>query len=913
MDSYSDKAKQAIINAKNSNTNFIDFYNCKLTQIPEEIFKFTNLTHLNLNSNQLSELPEEFSKLINLRKLYLKNNRFNAFPEVVSTFNELTKLDLSQNNIHSIPNKISNLTNLVELELSNNKLSEVPDSISKLEKLTHLWLNNNQISHLPEGISKLKHLILLSISNNNIARLPWSIENLRRLHDFFYKNNEFQVGEEVTVLSAKEQINQILKWQIAKEAGTLEPINEAKVIFIGESSYGKTHLIEYIRNNEITREINTTHGIERSEYLIPWDDKSIRINIWDLGGQEYMRSTHQFFFTERTLYVLVTLARRERNELNHWLKIANQLGNNAPVLVVINKIDLDSHDLDRRSLQRDYPNIMGFVRTCIYDCEHAKATDTVSQLREQIMSIITNKEIMPGVFEKRPSEWFRVKSELETLEINGTDYITYKEYEQLNFIKDLSAEERKTNLKLFSILGSVVSYVDDPRLIDTNVINPQWILDGVYSIINDFKIKEETKGFFQLKELERILPPERFPKTRHPFLLDLMQKFNICYLAKKNDAEYYCLPDLFVDIEPEFEWDSAKSMHFRYNYDDSSPEAFITRFIVEMHEDIMNDTRWRSGVLISNGTCQAKVYQTFRKNYIDIEVIGTKGEQRRYLYAIREVFRRLHKPYPEMPIKQEVKYKNCWIDYLWLAKLEIKEKPYFHPELEEDLPITEILNGYSTKYERENEILKRIENDIKVIKDGTIELNVVLKHTSNLISFALTQKTTIEYPNLFTLKPKRTLMSSENQFYSDYEMQLFCSDPSCLHPVGNKYELKMLKNWVKTLAPYYNALVKVFKEASPLVTAATFSTLGPAASLPGKLTAAAVNKSIKEIPKIGDSFGLRAYTPRSATEAEMQIIKEIIDTADPKKTWMKHLEKVVFKGKILWLCKQHADEFWVSR
>ena len=187
------------------------------------------------------------------------------------------------------------------------------------------------------------------------------------------------------------------------------------MIFIGESNYGKTHLIELLRKGEINREIKTTHGIERSQITIPYKNKDIRLNIWDLGGQEFMRSTHQFFFSERTLYVLVTLARRERNELNHWLKLANQLGNRAPVLVVINKIDADQHDLDRKSLERDYPNIIGFVRTCIYDCKEGKAAATIELLKEKIIATVCDKDLMPGVFEQRPPEWFTVKNELEKL------------------------------------------------------------------------------------------------------------------------------------------------------------------------------------------------------------------------------------------------------------------------------------------------------------------------------------------------------------------------------------------------------------------------------------------------------------------------------------------------------------------
>ncbi|MCH8128171.1 hypothetical protein IIC38_19820, partial [candidate division KSB1 bacterium] len=480
--------------------------------------------------------------------------------------------------------------------------------------------------------------------------------------------------------------------------------------------YGKTHLIEYLRKGEIERDITTTHGIERSQIKIPYKDKDIRLNIWDLGGQEFMRSTHQFFFSERTLYVLVTLARRERNELNHWLKLANQLGNKAPVLVVINKIDLDPHDLDRKSLERDYPNIIGFVRTSIHDCEDTKAVDSIDLLKKKITSIVSDKKLMPGVFEQRPREWFTVKEQLEKLEAEGTDFITYQEYEDLEFIKDLPAEERKSNLKLLSMIGAVVSYVDDPRLIDTNVINPQWIMDGVYAIINDPIVKDKNKGRLDINDLERILPGDRFPKPRHVFLLNLMQKFNLCYGAK-DQQDIYFIPDLFVDIEPDFEWDSKKSMHFRYNYDDFPPDAFITRFIVEMHLDILADNRWRSGVLISNGSCRAKVYQTFRKNYIHVEVSGTKGESRSYLYAIRETFRRLHEPFPEMTIKQEVLYKEHWLDYLQLINREEKNKPMYHDELDEDLPVTEILNGYSTPTDRQG-----TQKNIKIFLASSAEL-----------------------------------------------------------------------------------------------------------------------------------------------------------------------------------------------
>lgn len=323
---------------------------------------------------------------------------------------------------------------------------------------------------------------------------------------------------------------------------------------------------------------------------------------------------------------------------------------------------------------------------------------------------------MPSVFERRRPEWFLVKDELEKLEAEGKDYISYTEYENLAHIKDLPPDERKGNLKLLSILGTIVSYANDPRLIDTNVINPQWIMDGVYAIINDPIIKDENKGKLHINDLARVLDKTKFPKAKHAFLLELLEKFNLCYRVK-NSRNIFYIPDLFEDIEPTIEWEDENIMHFRYNYDDFPPDAFMTRFIVEMHEDIIGEKRWRSGVYISNGSCQAKVYQTYRKNYIHVEVIGNKGEGRSYLYAIREAFRKLHQPFPQMEIKQEVLYKDYWLDYIELMELEKVNETQYHTKLKEKLPVSDILNGYSTSNERRGD-----QKRIKIFLASSAEL-----------------------------------------------------------------------------------------------------------------------------------------------------------------------------------------------
>jgi internalin A len=495
--------------------------------------------------------------------------------------------------------------------------------------------------------------------------------------------------------------NNILKW--LKDTGK-RPVLEAKVMFIGDSNYGKTHLISMLKDGSVAPGITTTHGIERSRIRDAESNAGkIRLNVWDLGGQQFMRSTHQLFFTERTLYVLVTEARRERKELNHWLKLVHELAADAPVLVVINKIDLDDHDLDREPLRREYPNIKGFVRTACFDSQPGGpvpgiiALGSIKELEQEIHRIVSDRRLMPSVFAEQRQEWFTVKDELEQMQ---EDYISYEDYQRRPHIKDLPAEEQKQNLKQLAWLGAVVSFIDDHRLNDTHVINPQWLLDGIYRFINDTEIKDRRKGEFSFADFQRLLDLERYPEQKYNFFVELMKKFRLCYPLRCRENTWL-LPDLFADIEPKNVWTEIGAMRFRLNYSSFPPDLFITQFIVECYQDIVDEKRWRSGVVIQDkiGGCPAIVRRSFRHDRIDIEVAGPKTMRRSILHHLLNVFASLHQPYePSLKVAREIPYPQenpkVWLNYDHLLKLEQHNKPYFHPELEEDIPVSGVLDGY---------------------------------------------------------------------------------------------------------------------------------------------------------------------------------------------------------------------------
>jgi len=124
--------------------NYINLDSCKLTEIPEEIFKFSNLSALSLDNNYLTTLPDSIISLQNLKRLYLTNNKIITLPSNIGSLTSLESIYLSYNQIESLPMSLGNLKNLRSLYLNDNNLKSIP-GIFKSLKLSTFDLRNNPI------------------------------------------------------------------------------------------------------------------------------------------------------------------------------------------------------------------------------------------------------------------------------------------------------------------------------------------------------------------------------------------------------------------------------------------------------------------------------------------------------------------------------------------------------------------------------------------------------------------------------------------------------------------------------------------------------------------------------------------------------------------------------------------------
>jgi internalin A len=130
------------------------------------------------------------------------------------------------------------------------------------------------------------------------------------------------------------------------------------------------------------------------------------------------------------------------------------------------------------------------------------------------------------------------------------NYLSFDEYRKVCAKlgeKDPAAQEALA----FSLhtLGIALNYKDDPRLQDTHVLNPHWVTNGIYKILNSEQL-EEHKGEIWLRELSGILDGRQYPAKMRPVLFDLMKKFELCFTFPDDDTPYL-IPELLDKQEPQ--------------------------------------------------------------------------------------------------------------------------------------------------------------------------------------------------------------------------------------------------------------------------------------------------------------------------------------------------------------------------
>ena len=118
----------------------------------------------------------------------------------------------------------------------------------------------------------------------------------------------------------------------------------AKVEVVGDLEVGKTSILKKITQNIFTEEYTPTLGYEFNPYLIKVNDIILKLQIWDMCGNENYRSVLLNLYRNASLGILVysVCSRQSFNNLENWITQLKKYALPGSKLILLgNKCDVE--------------------------------------------------------------------------------------------------------------------------------------------------------------------------------------------------------------------------------------------------------------------------------------------------------------------------------------------------------------------------------------------------------------------------------------------------------------------------------------------------------------------------------------------------------------------------------------------
>ncbi|MBC7777197.1 MAG: GTP-binding protein, partial [Phycisphaerae bacterium] len=488
-----------------------------------------------------------------------------------------------------------------------------------------------------------------------------------------------------------------------------QKLNEVKVIFLGEASAGKTSLVKRLMGENFDSKESQTHGIRIRKMPFAMDDgDTVTAHLWDFGGQEVMHATHQFFLSQRSVYVLLLNSRND-DQAEKWLKHAASFGGRSPVLVVLNKIDENpSFQVDNKRLKEKYPQIRDFFRLS------AKTDKGLEEFSEALRREIDRADTRRTPF---PPHWLAVKEHFSNMQ---ADYIESAEYRKVCAGNGVTRQfSQDVLLKFLHDLGVVINF-DKLKNFDTQILNPLWLTNGVYRVINSKIVAEDTGGLLREQDFDAVINDPRYnkenttdrvfeyPKSKLLYIVRVMQEFELCFQL---DTRTYVVPQLLPVQEPDFKIEGAM-IHFVIHFPDFMPDSIFPRLMVKLHTFLASEevtsshlltssgltkNAWRTGMILHKPNifkALARVRWDKEDQKILVDVCGE--DRRRFLSFIRETVKEIVEGFTNVSFNELVPIPESedTEEYDYLVEAEkAGEKEVFVKSLKKRVTIADLLDG----------------------------------------------------------------------------------------------------------------------------------------------------------------------------------------------------------------------------
>jgi internalin A len=486
----------------------------------------------------------------------------------LASFTSLESLNLDS--CHQLSGDLSPLAGLASLQSLNlTGCERLSGDLSPLEGLTalqSLYLYGceqltGDLSHLA-SLTSLKSLDLSECTGiRKFARLEPLLPQLQKLH--LYRCRFDDLPSEICGQRPYQNVIREVRAHLADLRSGRSRDAELKIFILGNGGVGKTQLSRRLQDLDFDPKILTTHGIElsfvKTNVNLESFKGSVRLNLWDFGGQEIYHGSHTLFLHSQAIFLLVwnseeektaaTKTDSEHRPITYWLDYLRAVGTDNPLIVVQSQCDtpeiradvpvnlsdwIDSSWTVEVSAKTDYglERLKATLQDAAWACIHKRPPPPIGkgrlQVRDRLRKMLVSDQKLPSAKRKHRLIKRQTFDQLCS-KIGGID---------------------DTDALLGFLHHNGVIFYRTGLFGDQIVLDQNWALEAVYAIFDRKKILPLLRGYgrFSRADLEALIWSGYTPKEQKVFL-GMMESCDICFHVRKiSDDEWeYIVPELLPE------------------------------------------------------------------------------------------------------------------------------------------------------------------------------------------------------------------------------------------------------------------------------------------------------------------------------------------------------------------------------
>ncbi|MGW4895104.1 COR domain-containing protein [Kitasatospora sp. NPDC004240] len=890
---------------------------------------------LKVRGNRISALPQGLAGLQRLKSLDLSMNRLEELPEAITGLPGLTGLVLGLNPLRSLPAELGRLTGLEMLWLDDVRLRGIPACVGDLWRLQVLSVRGLGLTELPPFMNRLQDLVSLDVSRNSLVELPTFLGALPHLSELNVEGNPLLFPPPEVVAAGPATIRSFLA------SAQSDPVRQwaSKVVVVGEGRVGKTSLLRALRGEQHNPREETTHGLAVGrldlDHPAPPSDAGDSIEMqlatWDFGGQEIYHATHQFFLTDRSLFLLLwdSQAGWEAGKIHYWLDMIKARAPQAPVVLVATHLGPRPPDLPLTELRDSYPGLI--VASAAVDSATGEGVDEVREL------VRAEAARLPLMGARWPRHWLAAA---DAVRAHRAKHVEPEELRALMALEGVTERDSQDSLTAaLHSLGDLLYYPEDEELRDLVVLRPQWLTTYISRVLDSHEVLHERGVFRHAYGDELWIDVER-PVRRH--FIPMMEKFDLSY--RTDDGIGSLVVELLPWEPPEYQqrWEDAseeRELRLRYHLH-TVPPGIPTWFLARSHR-FSTGLHWRSGALFAHpdGAHLGLITVDRHAKTAEISVRGPYPND--FFAVLKDGFEQTLARYPGLDISRTVPCPDRADDgapcphefqYEQLVARLVRNPPrelIECPAHLDDLPVRMLLQGIAPpQLAVTNQLVEltnlrlaqlgravtavgdRVGDEAERSRNQFAAMLAEQQRTFLSVQRAGQSRQEVLCPGVIAVeqvsrKRLRGLAPSGKRLL----VHLYCEAPGEWHRLEGvePYEVPVTSERLAVLVPYAERVATVLKFAVPVVGAgfgALAEDTGKAVKDQMELAKSLLDGMPEEFRRLDVNTHLRA-----TRHSEFRALQAVLTGLDPEQRWG-GLDKVTTpEGHTYWLCERHAAAF----